>query len=204
MVATVHADSRSVRPGYRAPPRPSYRPCPKGLVRKADGNCVEPIVNKNIFLYNAPPIRVNFGPAPYIPDPEVDFNYVFIKSPSAVLAPEPLIVPPADQKTLVYVLSEQPKIQQQQVIQVPGVPTKPEVFFINYNDGENPTLPGGINLQTALSQSAQQGQLIEGEDSASGSGYSRTTGGSGSAQVLDANDISNSLFINSGTSYAAV
>ena len=37
---------------------------------------------------------------------------------------------------------------------MPSSVDEPEVFFVNYKDGENPTLPGGIDLQTALTQAA--------------------------------------------------
>ena len=168
--------------------------CGPGLVRKVDGSCVKPIVNKNIFLYNAPAMKLTYGPPPKIPDPAIDYNYVFIRAPNAVLGPKPVVVPPPQQKTLVYVLSEQPQAQQQPVIEVPSAVTEPEVFFINYNEGENPTLPGGIDLRTALSQSAQSGQIIGGglEQVAVGGAI----GGSGYSD-----DLSSSVFVDGQGGY---
>jgi hypothetical protein len=61
----------------------------------------------------------------------------------------------------VYVLSKRPEAIGQQLIEVPGQLEEPEVFFVNYNEGENPVLPGGIDLQTALSQSAGAGRIID-------------------------------------------
>jgi hypothetical protein len=92
----------------------------------------------------------------------VHYNFVFVRTPEQGLGPKPIIAPPPQQKTLVYLLSKRPDAQAQQVIEVPANPTQPEVYFVNYNEGENAKLPGGIDLHTALSQSAQQGQIIDG------------------------------------------
>lgn len=136
-------------------------PCGGGLVRKADGRCVKPIVSRNIFLYNAPRPKVSFGPPPVIPDPKIHYNFVFVRSQDTIVGPKPVVVPPPQQKTLVYVLSKRPEAIGQQLIEVPGQVEEPEVFFVNYNEGENPVLPGGIDLQTALSQSAGAGRVID-------------------------------------------
>ena len=89
-------------------------------------------------------------------------NYVFVRTASALNGARPIVVPPPQQKTLVYLLNKRAEVQGQQVIEVPGTPTQPEVYFVNYNDGDNPSLPGGIDLNTALSQSAIGGQVIGG------------------------------------------
>ena len=175
----IYAAPSPPRLSYGAPAPPPTQECGPGLVRKVDGTCVTPIINKNVFLYNAPEMHASFGPKPVIPDPEINYNYVFIRAPSPIIGPEPIVVPPAQQKTLVYVLSEEPDVQQQEVIEVQSDVTKPEVFFIKYNKGENPTLPGGIDLQTALSQSAQLGQLIDGSEGSDGG--NKPTSGAGVA-----------------------
>ena len=202
------APPQRVNAGYGAPPAPVE--CGPGLVRKIDGKCVEPLINRNIFLYQAPQVKIRSGPLPDIPDPQIDYNYVFIKSPSSVIGPDPIVVPPAQQKTLVYILSEEPKLQSQPVIEVPSKVSEPEVFFINYKDGENPTLPGGIDLRTALSQSAQNIDFIGGGDSGRGA-----AGGSYAAEIvspgyrlpnlIDENDTqnSNSLFVNNDSSQSS-
>lgn len=161
MAAVTAAPQRG---SYQAP-EPVYEACDDGLVRKADGRCVEPIVTRNLFLYNAPAPRITYGPAPYIPDPKVHYNYVFVRTAGAVVGAKPIVVAPPQQKTLVYLLNKRPEEQTQQLIEVPGKPSQPEVYFVNYNDGENPTLPGGIDLETALSQSANAGQVIGSFDS---------------------------------------
>ena len=143
-------------------------------MRKGDGSCARPIVTRNLYLYNAPKQEVTYGPPPYLPDPKVHYNFVFVRTPDPSLGPKPIIAPPPQQKTLVYLLSKRPDAQSQQVIEVPANPTQPEVFFVNYNDGENAQLPGGIDLHTALSQSAQQGQIIRG---GSGGGFGGGSGG---------------------------
>ena len=149
--------------GYAPPPPGDYgAPCQDGFVRKADGSCAEPIVTRNLYLYNAPAPKVTYGPAPALPDPKVHYNYVFVRTPAAAEGPQPIVVPPPQQKTLVYLLSQRPGAQAQQVIEVPTNPTQPEVYFVNYSEGDNPDLPGGIDLQTALSQSAAPGQVIGG------------------------------------------
>ena len=163
-----------VRESYVQPSRqPSYsnsydqsesievKTCPKGYVLKIDGKCVKPHVNRNIFLYQAPSVKVNVNPPPVIPDPEIDYNYVFIKSTGPQAAPEPLIVPPAQQKTLVYVLNEESEPRPQSVIEVNPPKSDPEVFYVNYREGENPSLPGGIDLQTALSQTVSEPRLVD-------------------------------------------
>merc|ERR1719244_963879 len=58
----------------------------------------------------------------------------------------------------------------QQVIELPtGPKQQPEVFYVNYDEGANPSLPGGISLQDALNAASQTGQEIDG-DANGGSG----------------------------------
>merc|ERR1739838_1031513 len=52
----------------------------------------------------------------------------------------------------------------QRVIEVPAGPaSNPEVYFVNYGPGENPQLPGGVNLQTALGAAAAPGGAAGGQ-----------------------------------------
>jgi len=129
-----------------------------------------PEVTRNVYLYAAPqqaPAQVN--PAS-IPARKVHYNFVFVRTANGAGGARPIVAPAPEQKTLVYVLSRRPSAQNQQVIEVPHNPTQPEVFFVNYdNEGDNTQLPGGVTLQQALSQSAQQGQVIQG---GSGAGFS--------------------------------
>merc|ERR1712106_1002331 len=76
---------------------------------------------------------------------------------------EPIVVPQPQKKTLVYVLSKKQEAGGQQLIEIPtGPKVKPEVFYVNYNEGDNQQLPGGISLQDALNSASQTGQEIDG------------------------------------------
>ncbi|XP_069156908.1 uncharacterized protein [Procambarus clarkii] len=137
--------------------------CGHGQIRHVDGSCVTPEVTRNLYLYSAPPVSPIVGPRPYIPLPRVEHNIVFIRTPETGTGPEPIVVPPPQQKHVVYVLNRRP-VQDQKVIHVPAPEqASPEVFFVNYGEGENPTLPTGEDLQSALSSAAQgSGNVIGG------------------------------------------
>ena len=141
--------------------------CREGQVDRGDGTCVTPIVTRELYLYNAPEVAVEHGPAPKLPDPKILYNLVFVRTPEAKPGPKPLVAPAPQQKTLVYVLTKKGYPQQQELIQVESKPTKPEVYFVNYKEGANVDLPGGIDLRTALSQSHSAGEEIQ----ATGGGY---------------------------------
>merc|ERR1719402_534379 len=148
--------------------------CGQGQVRHADGRCVTPQVSSKVFLYEVP---ANVGPVSqpgYIPEPKLERNIIFVRLPEGAQGPEPIVVPPPQQEHVVYVLNKQSE-QDQQVIEVPAPPaSNPEVYFVNYADGENPTLPNGVDLQTALSAASQGGGQVVGGGSGGGFG-----GGSG-------------------------
>nr|XP_027206530.1 uncharacterized protein LOC113800010 [Penaeus vannamei] len=129
--------------------------CGGGQVRHVDGRCVTPRVNRRVFLYDVPSNVQTSGPV-NIPEPRVETNVLLIRTPEGGLGPQPVVIPPPRQQHVVYVLNKQSS-QDQRVIEVPSSgPSTPEVYFVNYADGENPTLPSGVDLQTAL-QSASQG-----------------------------------------------
>ncbi|CAL4224080.1 unnamed protein product, partial [Meganyctiphanes norvegica] len=122
--------------------------CGNGQVRHVDGSCVTPMVSRNVFVYAAPQQDADYGQAPELPTPKVEYNLVFVRTPEALDGAEPIVVPPPQQKTLVYVLSKKQTLNGQQLIEVPAGPAQqPEVFYVNYNDGDNPQLPGGVSLQ---------------------------------------------------------
>merc|ERR1712121_191771 len=102
-----------------------------------------------------------------VPPPKVDYNIVFVRAPEGNAAQDPIIVPPPQQRTLVYVLSKKPEDGGQRVIEVPAGPaSNPEVYFVNYGPGENPQLPGGVDLQSALgAAAAAPGSLPAGQGS---------------------------------------
>jgi len=151
--------------------------CGGGQVRSGDGGCVTPQVTRNLYLYSAPDIQVPVGASANLPSPKVHLNYVFVRTPSVTGGANAIVAPAPKQKTLVYVLSRRPTAQDQQVLQVDATPTRPEVFFVNYDNGDDTQLPGGVSLQEALSQSIQQGEVIDsGAGGFGGSGIS--SGGS--------------------------
>ncbi|CAL4124114.1 unnamed protein product, partial [Meganyctiphanes norvegica] len=152
--------------------------CADDEVLHVDGKCVKPVVSRNIFVYAAPAVTQQQGPAPEIPKPKVEYNIVFVRTPEQAEGAEPIIIPPPQQKTLVYVLSKKGGAVGPQVIEVPAGPGhQPEVYYVNYADGENPTLPGGVDLQQALSAAATTGQIIGG--GGAGAGIGGGAGGSG-------------------------
>merc|ERR1712105_577860 len=91
----------------------------------------------------------------------------FVRTQNSVGGSNAVVVPPPKQKTLFYVLNRRPDALNQEVIEVPSAPVKPEVFFVNYDQGDDTQLPGGVSLQQALSQSVQQGQTIHGSGGSS-------------------------------------
>ncbi|XP_063615480.1 pupal cuticle protein 36-like [Penaeus indicus] len=137
--------------------------CGPGRVLHVDGRCVIPRVNRKVYLYDTPPVPVSHGPPPYIPEPTVETNILFIRAPEQGQGPDPIVIPPPRQEHVVYVLNKESP-QQQEVIELPAPPaSEPEVYFVNYGDGENPVLPSGVDLQTALNAASQGGgQVVEG------------------------------------------
>ncbi|XP_063593894.1 uncharacterized protein LOC134770894 [Penaeus indicus] len=133
----------------------SQGPCGGGQVRHVDGRCVTPRVNRRVFVYDVPSNVQTSGPV-NIPEPRVETNILLIRSPEGGLGPQPVVIPPPRQNNVVYVLNKQSSAGPG-VIEVPSSgPSTPEVYFVNYAEGENPTLPGGVDLQSAL-QAASQG-----------------------------------------------
>ena len=121
------------------------------MVRPPDGSCVPPVIRRNVYVFTAPYVPRQPLPRPYVPAPQVEHNVLFIRTPEKQPDPEPIVVPPPRQEHTIYVLNKDAMPEQQKVISVPSVPEKPEVYFVNYEDGENPVLPGGLDLHSALS-----------------------------------------------------
>jgi len=170
--------------------------CGNGQIRGSDGGCITPQITRNLYLYAAPAMRVETLPARNLPNPKVHLNYVFVRTENAVGGSRPVVVPPPKQKTLVYVLNRRPTAAQQEVIEVPAQPTKPELFFVNYDEGDDTQLPGGVSLQQALSQSVQQGQVIRGSG---GVGGGSIGGGShGGSGFIGGGSVSGGDFISGG------
>ncbi|CAL4173010.1 unnamed protein product, partial [Meganyctiphanes norvegica] len=137
--------------------------CGKGEIRHVDGKCTRLEVSRSIYVYHAPEQEESYLPAPEVPAPKIEVDIVFVKAPEAAEEAEPIVVPPPQKKTLVYVLSKNQEAEVQKVIEFPTAPKqKPEVFYVNYNEGENLELPGGISLEDALGAASQSGKEIDG------------------------------------------
>lgn len=147
--------------------------CDVGQVRHVDGNCAVPEISRSIFLYDPPKQpRRRSGRPPLLPPPRLERNIMFVKLPRG--GPRnPVIIPPPKQSTIVYVLNKVNK-RDRKVVELPAIPpSEPEVFFVNYDDGKNPSLPGGYDLESALSAATPtNGQVIKDSDEHPNSGLS--------------------------------
>ncbi|XP_063593733.1 uncharacterized protein LOC134770703 [Penaeus indicus] len=164
--------------------------CQEGEVLHVDGTCVTPEVTRKIYVFNVPEQERPVGPAPSIPPPAVDHNILFVRLPEEAPAPDPIVLPPPRQNNIVYVLNKQEE-QAQRVIEVPAQPqADPEIYFVNYQDGENPTLPLGVDLETALSAAATAGgQVVGSIDGAGGETGDDGTAGFGVGELDGAGGI---------------
>ncbi|XP_042887318.1 pupal cuticle protein 36a-like [Penaeus japonicus] len=154
--------------------------CKEGEILHVDGSCVVPIISRNVFVYDAPEQpQDDSGPPPSIPPPRVDHNILFVRIPEEGPGAEPIIVPPPRQESIVYVLNKSGGDGGQRVIEVTAAPpSNPEVYFVNYEEGENPTLPIGVDLQTALQAAAEAGGQVIGGSGGAG-GFGGSSGGDG-------------------------
>merc|ERR1719228_1794343 len=135
--------------------RLSHGGCAEGEVANVDGSCAVPDVTRHVYVYTPPEEAVQRNPSPPLPNPKVEYNVLFIRSPDNNKGRDPIIVPPPRQQSVVYVLNKRPP-GGQRVIEVPGHPAQsPQVYFVNYSPNENPTLPGGVDLNSALSSAVQ-------------------------------------------------
>lgn len=163
--------------------------CRDGEVLNIDGTCAVPRVTQQVYVYAAPHQPVQRGPPPKIPTPVINRSVLFIRAPEQPTPLDPVVLPSPEQKNIVYVLHKNPVNQGQRVIQAPVPPqSQPEVYFVNYNDGENPILPGGGDLQSALNSAVSAGGVsTAGGDifgSGGGFGFDNFSGGVGHGPLL--------------------
>ncbi|XP_063593753.1 uncharacterized protein LOC134770727 [Penaeus indicus] len=187
------------------PPRPSgsggsgYPRCKQGEIMHVDGSCVVPEISQTVFVYDAPEKREkSSGSPPYIPPPKVQRSILFVNLPEQDAGPDPIILPPPRQESVVYVLNKGKGDAGQKVIEVTPPPTSyPEVYFVNYEEGDNPVLPLGVDLQTALRAAAEA--RVQG--SAGGAGFGG--GGAGSVGIIRGGGVSgqNGGLSNGGGAY---
>lgn len=132
--------------------------CGPGKALDATGACVTAVVSRDIFVYKAPILpQPPVGPPPEVPTPELKYDVVFVHAPEAPEEPEPLVVPGAKRKTLIYVLAKNGQLQQR-VVQVPQQKDEdPEVYYVGYNDHDNPVLHDGLTLQDVLAYDSKDG-----------------------------------------------
>ncbi|XP_053627679.2 uncharacterized protein [Cherax quadricarinatus] len=167
--------------------------CGHGQVRHVDGSCITPQVTRNLFLYKVPPATPIVAPRPNVPPPRVEDNILLIQFPEELLGQEPIVVPPPQQRNVVYVLNKRPH-HDHKLIHAPGPEQPaPEVYFVNYAEGENPALPSGGDLQSALKTASEGGGELIGS-SGSSAGVSGIVGGgvSGGTTGFAGGDISGS------------
>lgn len=146
-------------------------------MRHVDGSCVTPEVSRRVFLYDVPPNEAAVGRPKQIPKPKLQRNVIFVRPPDGAQGPDPIVVPPPRQQHVLFVLNKQSQ-QNQQVIEVPAPPlSNPEVFFVNYAVGENPTFPSGVDLQSSASQDSGQVVGCGGGEGEIGGGFGGGFGG---------------------------
>ena len=143
-------------PGYDQPHPPPYnnrltvRACREGEVLRGDGVCQHPEVTRRVYVYTPPVTPRSYIPPPPLPKPRVHTNVLIIRTPEDEEPLHPVVVPPAAQKNVIYVLDKKQE-NPQRVIELPPQPHhKPDVFFVHYKDGENPILHDGTDLHSAL------------------------------------------------------
>jgi len=72
------------------------------------------------------PAPISAGP------PQKHYRIVIVKAPTPPVV-QPVLPPRSEQKTIIYVLHQKPKIEQQ-VIETPVVKHAPQVLFVGYDD----------------------------------------------------------------------
>lgn len=129
--------------------------CNKGYMANMLGKCVKPHVRRDVYFFSqpaVPPIRYSKHE---LPEPKVNLNYVFLHTAGSVQRPQPLVAPAAKQRTLIFLLNKQSDLITQDILDVPSALDEPAVFFVNYKEGDNLQLPGGLDLETVLSEDSK-------------------------------------------------
>lgn len=142
------------------------RTCKEGEILHIDGTCVLPEITRRFFIFSVP-TSVQKDPAPprSLPVPKVERHVLIVRLPEANLGPEPVLVPPPRQSNIIYVLSKQSQ-QTQRIVEVPASPpSEPEIYFVDYKEGENPSLPGAVDFHTVIdSANKTESQIIANND----------------------------------------
>lgn len=177
----------------RGPPKIN---CGPHKVANRKGVCVEPIVTNSLFVFGTPP-RAAYNGHPIAPKPKISHNVIFVYTPNKLRQKEPIVIAPPQQKTIVYVLTKSPHAAPK-VIQTPAYPKeRPEVFYVNYDEKDNPLL-AGVPLQEVLALKDKRGGLSVREHDAEGTrlepvyveGARNTSKGISPNTERDANELS--------------
>jgi hypothetical protein len=111
-----------------------------------------PVVHKHIYVHVPPPepsYAPKRRPQQSLPPPQKHYKIIFIKAPTPpppTLPDIPQIAPPAEQKTLIYVLVKKPDEGPGEIViptPAPTKPSKPEVYFIRYKGPKQGYSNGG-------------------------------------------------------------
>lgn len=129
-------------PTYQQPARavPSYNAYSSGQVQAQTQSVQsqEPIITKHFYVHAAPedPEEKETGPRfVQIGRARKNYKIIFIKPPTYDLRSQIIpVIAPTEEKTIVYVLSKKPTLDQniQLPEPAPTEPSKPDVFFIKY------------------------------------------------------------------------
>ncbi|XP_068219346.1 uncharacterized protein [Palaemon carinicauda] len=141
--------------------------CPKGQVHQFFGGpCVTPRIERKFWLHEEPRTTSVTPSRPEIPQPTVEYNYIFIRAQEKKDEEDHIIIPPPQKKHVIFVLNKEHDHHDRKIVQFPESEAhNPEVVFINYADGETPILPDGINFHDALrSAMSAKSQVIDGHD----------------------------------------
>lgn len=172
--------------------------CQEGEIRHVDGSCVLPKITRKVFVVSVPKQEQERADIiPNLPPPRVEHNVLFVRLPEGGFGPEPVVIPPPRQENIIYVLNKQGD-QTQRVIEVPAhPPSEPEIYFVNYDEGDNPTLPGGLDLQTALGSAVVAGGQRLGTDTGSRAAFEdlSSVGVSSSTEVDVSEDFHSGLLV---------
>ncbi|XP_047487181.1 uncharacterized protein LOC125037989 [Penaeus chinensis] len=172
--------------------------CQEGEIQHVDGSCVLPKITRKVFVFSVPKQeQERADDIPNLPPPRVEHNVLFVRLPKGGFGPEPIVIPPPRQENIIYVLNKQGD-QTQRVIEVPAhPPSEPEIYFVNYDEGDNPTLPGGLDLQTALDSAVVAGGQRLGTDTGSRAAFENhsSVGVSSSTEVDVSEDFHSGLLV---------
>ncbi|XP_064090463.1 uncharacterized protein LOC135204266 isoform X2 [Macrobrachium nipponense] len=136
--------------------------CPGNQIRHVDGQCVIPEISRRLFVIDVPKLETGVPSKQEVPSPKVEENILFIRTPEAFSGPGPIIAPPPQRRDTIFILRESPQGQDRRIIEVDTPPPqRPNVYFLNYDAGQRPTLPDGIDLETALQSAVRiEGKVI--------------------------------------------